>query len=595
MHILPSEIMQRIGQRLTTLYGAERTPRLLERIGLLAGRYGVGSCGDRDCGSPWDQRDAILITYGDMVQQAGEPPLRTLRRFLGERLQDAVSGAHILPFFPYSSDDGFSVIDFRQVDPALGGWDQVQAIGQDYKLMTDLVLNHVSSRSRWFKGFTNGIAPERDYFIQVEPDTDLSAVVRPRSLPLLTPAQTPYGERLVWTTFSADQVDLNFANPDVLFEMLDILLLYVHNGARIIRLDAVAYLWKQIGTPCIHLPQTHAVVKLMRDVLEMLAPEVILITETNVPHQENVSYFGAGDEAHLVYQFSLPPLLLHALHSGESRYLQAWAADLEPPPAGCTYFNFTASHDGIGVRPLEGLLPPAELEALVGAMRRRGGRISSRDNPDGSRSPYELNITYFDALAEPGQEESDLHIARFLCSQTIMLGLQGIPGIYFNSLIGGRNDITGMQASGRARSINRRKWEQGELNRQLDDVHSTASRVFREYLRRLRLRRERPAFHPNASQQVLELPDGLFGFLRSAADGSERVLALSNLRGEANELDLNELDLKDLYPGFSGRPRQELLEERRIDGDDPGRLRLAPYQTLWLLGSEEIQTLEEKP
>lgn len=585
MHILPSEIMERIGARLAYLYGEELRSRLLDRIGLLAGRYGVGICRDEYCGTHlWDEKDAILITYGDMVQREREPPLRTLRRFLDEHLRGALTGVHILPFFPYSSDDGFSVIDFRKVDPALGGWEEVQAIGGDYKLMVDLVLNHVSSQSDWFRGFINGIAPERDYFIQMEPETDLSAVVRPRSLPLLTPAQTPGGERHVWTTFSADQVDLNFANPDLLFEMLDILLLYVHKGARIIRMDAVAYLWKEVGSPCIHLPQVHEVVKLMRDVLAMLAPGVILLTETNVPHAENVSYFGDGDEAHMVYQFSLPPLLLHALHSGRSRHLREWAAALEPPPAGCTYFNFTASHDGIGVRPLEGLLPQADLDALVKEMMQRGGQVSMRDNADGSQTPYELNITYFDALSDPGQAESDLHIARFLCSQTIMLGLQGIPGIYFNSLIGGRNDITGMQNSGRARSINRRKWDEAELTRQLEDTRCVSSRICSEYLRRLRLRCARPAFHPDAPQQVLELPEGLFGFLRTAVDGSERVLAVSNLQAEAGQL-----DLKRAYPEFARHVWSELIEGREIDGAEPDGLRLTPYQTLWLLSCGDEQ------
>lgn len=573
--------MERIGARLARLYGEEKCSRLLERIGLLAGRYGVGVCHDQHCGGPlWNERDVVVITYGDMLHREGEAPLQTLRGFMDTYLRNAVSAVHILPFFPYSSDDGFSVIDFRAVDPLLGDWDAIQAISDDYKLMTDLVLNHVSSQSAWFKGFTNGLAPERDYFIEMDPDTDLSAVVRPRNLPLLALAQTPAGERYVWTTFSADQVDLNFANPDLLFEILDILCLYVRKGARIIRLDAIAYLWKEPGTSCVHLPQTHEVVKLMRDVLEMLAPDVILLTETNVPHDENVSYFGDGDEAHMVYQFSLPPLLLHALHSGNTRYLTDWAAALEPPPAGCTYFNFTASHDGIGVRPLEGLLPQAELDRLTEGMKQRGGQVSVRARADGGQSPYELNTTYFDALSDPGQAESGLHIARFLCSQTIMLGLQGIPGIYFNSLIGGRNDTVGMQTTGQARTINRQKWDADTLRQQLEDSASSTHRVFSEYLHRLRLRRMRPAFHPDAPQRVLALPNGLFGFVRTSRDGNEQILSLANLRPNAKQL-----DMKRVFPEFSQQVWTELIEGREIDGSTVSRLRLTPYQTLWLLNS----------
>jgi glycosidase len=578
MHILPSHIMERIGRRLATLYGDAPKQRLLERIALLAGRYGVGVCPGEDCSKPlWDEGDTILITYGDMVRCAGERPLRTLHRFLDKYLRGIVSGVHILPFFPSSSDDGFAVMDFRQVDPSLGNWDDIRGIGEDYTLMSDLVLNHASAQSAWFRRFVNGIAPERDYFIRIEPETDLSAVVRPRSLPLLTPAQTPMGECWVWTTFSADQVDLNFANPDVLFEMLDILLLYVHQGARIIRLDAIAYLWKIPGASCIHLPQTHEVVKLLRDVLEMLAPGVILLTETNVPQSENISYFGAADEARMVYQFSLPPLLLHALHSGQSRYLRQWVEALPAPPAGCTYFNFTASHDGIGMRPLEGLLPAAEFDGLVTAMRQRGAQVSTRRKADGSDSPYELNITYFDALSDPGQAESDMHLARFFCSQTIMLSLQGIPGIYFNSLIGGRNDTVGMESSGRARSINRQKWDEASLVQQLDDSGGIMQRLFNEYLRRIRLRSSCKAFHPDAGQRILPCAEGVFALLRTAVDGSERLLLLANLTAEPLQQSTAEV-----LASFSQSFWHELIQDQQIDGGSLDSLRLAPYQTLWL-------------
>jgi glycosidase len=426
------------------------------------------------------------------------------------------------------------------VDPALGSWDDIDALGGDYRLMADLVINHVSGQSHWFRAYCNGLAPERHYFIEVEPDTDLSAVVRPRTTPLLRAVQTPAGERHVWATFGPDQLDVDFSNPDVLFEYLDILLLYVHHGARIIRLDAIAYLWKEIGTPCIHLPETHEVVKLLRDLLQMLAPGVLLITETNVPHAENLSYFGAGDEAHMVYQFSLPPLLLHALHTGDARCLTDWAANLAPPPAGCTYFNFTASHDGIGVRPLEGLVPPAELDALVAAMEQRGGLVSRRSNPDGSATPYELNITYYDAVGVPGDREAS--IRRFLCSQTIAMSLQGIPGIYFNSLLGAGNDLAGVESTGRSRTINRRKWTEAELDGMLAaDSEHQAALVLPEYLRRLELRRMQPAFHPDAPQTVLDLPQGLFGIRRDAADGT-RLWMLANLTGRKTSCAMSRLD-----------------------------------------------------
>jgi len=362
MVVVERRVYERIRERLGRLYGEAALPRLMDRLQLIIGRYGVGAdCLPEAAGcAPWDQTDAVLISYGDMVCASQEAPLATLRRFLEQHVGDAISSLHLLPLFPYSSDDGFAVIDYRQIDPALGRWADLDALADDYRLMLDLVINHVSSQSRWFRAYTNGMAPERHYFIEVDPKADLSAVVRPRTSALLRSVQTPYGERHVWATFGQDQIDVDFSNPDVLFEYLDILLFYVHHGAQIIRLDAIAYLWKQLGTSCIHLPQTHEIVKLLRDLLNLVAPRVLVVTETNVPHAENISYFGNGDEAHLVYQFSLPPLLLHAMHSGNGRYLTEWAAALAPPPPGCTYFNFTASHDGIGVRPLEGLLPQSQ-------------------------------------------------------------------------------------------------------------------------------------------------------------------------------------------------------------------------------------------
>ncbi|WP_462320859.1 sugar phosphorylase [Halochromatium sp.] len=580
MFVVERRVYERIRERLGRLYGAEALPGLMDRLQLIIDRYGVGAdCPPQAAGcAPWDQTDAVLISYADMVCASQEAPLATLRRFLEQQVGDAISAVHLLPLFPYSSDDGFAVIDYRQVDPALGDWPEVNALAEEYRLMLDLVINHVSSQSRWFRAYTNGMAPERHYFIEVDPKTDLSAVVRPRTSALLRSVQTPYGERQVWATFGHDQIDVDFSNPDVLFEYLDIVLFYVHHGAQIIRLDAIAYLWKQLGTPCIHLPQTHEVVKLLRDLLALVAPTVLLVTETNVPHAENISYFGNGDEAHLVYQFSLPPLLLHAMHTGNGRYLTEWAAALAPPPPGCTYFNFTASHDGIGVRPLEGLLPQSQLDALVSAMEERGGLVSRRSNPDGFATPYELNITFFDAVAVPGDQ--DASIRRFLCAQTIALSLQGVPGIYFNSLLGASNNLRGAERSGRARTINRQKWALPELEMMLgEDSSHQARRLLPEYLRRLRIRAAQSAFHPDGRQRVLELPAGLFGVHRLAPDKRQSLWMIANLTGAPVQLGFGRL---------VRRPRElrwtELIGGWHQSGEQlPSRFELEPYQVAWLV------------
>lgn len=569
-----AEELESVRTHLNRLYGPAKAETLTNRFVALVGRYGIGY-GRPQKPVRWSEDTTLLITYGDMISEAGERPLKTLKKFIDEHARDAISAIHILPFSPYSSDDGFSVIDYREVDPALGKWKDIKAIGEDYKLMADLVLNHCSRKGPWFKHYAAGIAPYRDYFIESDPNTDLSAVVRPRSLPLLTEVKTQQGLKHLWTTFSSDQIDLNFKNPDVLFDFLDILLYYIAMGGRIIRLDAIAYLWKSPGTSCIHLKQTHEVVKLMRSLLNMAAPDAVLLTETNVPHEENISYFGDSNEAHMVYNFSLPPLLLHALLNGTSKYLTRWAVEVSEPPAGCTYLNFTASHDGIGVRPLQGLIPNNELENLVKHVKALGGQVSTKRNSDGSDSPYELNITYFDALGTPDQSGLNLQLQRFLCSQTISMALKGVPAVYFHSLVGTRNWTEGVEQTGRARTINRRKWDKRELEQLLADSSTIHAQVFHEYERRLRIRRQQPAFHPDASQQILNFSDAIFAFLRKT--DQESILCLSNLSDKAESISIDG-HFKSIE---TTRSYIDLISGQRFSGAVK-QLELQPYQTVWL-------------
>ena len=566
--------LERIRMRFNRLYGPSEVEHLLERMVALIGRYGVGLEGFSE-DALWDETTAVLITYGDMVQSEGEAPLAVLKRFADQHLSGAIDTVHLLPFCPYSSDDGFSMIDYRVVDPDLGSWGEVEELGRGFRLMYDLVLNHCSRKSKWFADYVNNIAPYRNFFIEANPDTDLSAVTRPRALPLLTPVHTQHGDTHVWTTFSDDQMDLNFSNPDVLFEFLDILLFYVAKGATIIRLDAIAYLWKQIGTNCIHLKQTHEVVKVMRDLLDMVAPEVVLLTETNVPHEENISYFGKGDEAHMVYQFSLPPLLLHGLISGDSTYLTNWAASLKDLPEKCTYFNFTASHDGIGVRPLQGIVPNEELMKLADRMKELGGHVSMKANPDGTESPYEMNITYFDALGDDSDVVTDRHLARFLCSQTVAMSLRGVPAVYFHSLTATRNNYAGVKKTGRARTINRLKWDEEELENRVSDPADPAARVMREYTRRLLCRSQHKVFHPDAAQTIINLSTEWFVVEREWKN--EQIICISNFTDQYTELIVDDrlcrLNRSDSCT--------DLLSGRRYMGNGKV-IPFEAYQTVWL-------------
>lgn len=568
------QILDRMKKRFSTLYGEEMTDHCLNRVSMMTGRYGVGIYGE-DGYDYWDQADIYLVAYADTVLREEEPPITTLHRFLEEHLKGAVNTVHLLPFFPYSSDDGFSVIDYRAVRPELGSWENVESLAKDYSLMADLILNHVSSKSGWFKHYLQDLAPERNYFLEISPDNDLSMVVRPRAHPLLTKVHTKKGDKHVWTTFSSDQIDLDFSNPDVLFEFLDILMRYISHGVRVIRLDAIAYLWKILGSPCIHLDETHEIVKLLRDFLEMVAPQVLLLTETNVPHKENISYFGDGDEAHIVYQFSLPPLLLHGLTNENAEFLADWAKNQEPPPPNCSFLNFTASHDGIGVRPLEGLVPEEDIASLCEHTMDLGGHVSSMRNADGSESPYELNITYYDALGDK-VGDSELQMARFLCSQTVALELRGIPAVYFHSLTATQNDHTAVEETGHPRSINRKKWDYDELMQRLSTEDSESARIFKEYSRLLRLRTHLKAFHPDGGQQVLDAAPDFFAVLRTSPDGSEKILAVSNFTSQEKEFDI---------PEDVARSNEMSNVEDKISGQlfgNTATIPFKPFQTRWI-------------
>ncbi len=516
------------------------------------------------------ERDSLLITYGDQVQGRGKPHLQTLAEFCETHLRGVIGGVHILPFYPWSSDDGFSVKDFRTVDPALGDWKDIERLGSSFRLMFDGVINHMSAQGEWFQRFLNEEERYRDYFVTVDGDPDLSGVVRPRALPLLTEFETRSGRRRVWTTFSADQVDLNFRNPDVLLEVFDILLMYAQRGATFIRLDAIAYLWKEIGTTCIHLPQTHAVIQLLRAVLNEVAPHVRLITETNVPHLDNISYFGDGtDEAQLVYNFALPPLVLHTFRTGDASILSGWASSLRLPSDQTTFFNFLASHDGVGLNPARGILSSADVDALVEQTLRHGGLISYKHNPDGSTSPYEMNINYFDALSDPsGDEPLELQVDRFMAAQAIMLSMVGMPGIYFHSLFGSRNWKEGVQLTKHNRTINRQKLERSELENQLADSTSRRSMVFTRYRQLLKARSSSEAFDPHGGQRIVDLGKEIFATQRISRDGSKQVLCLQNVTAH---------DVTITNP--VNKAARDLITNRSVDSN----IQLKPYHTIWLV------------
>ncbi|WP_237929914.1 sugar phosphorylase [Buttiauxella sp. S19-1] len=517
----------------------------------------------------WDERDVVLITYADQFHQQNEKTLKTLNDFYHRWLANSFSHVHLLPFYPWSSDDGFSVIDYHQVDAVCGDWQDVAQLNKSTSLMFDFVCNHISAKSHWFTEYLAGNPEYQNFFISVDPRTDLSTVTRPRALPLLSPFTLADGsQQHIWTTFSDDQIDLNFANPLVLLAMVDVLLRYLQEGADYIRLDAVGYMWKTIGTNCIHLEKTHQLVKLFRAVVDTVAPGTVLITETNVPHKDNISYLGNGhDEAQMVYQFPLPPLVLHAIHTGSAQVLSQWANSLSDATNGnTTWFNFLASHDGIGLNPLRGILPEEDILQLVNQLQDEGARVNWKNNPDGTRSPYEINVTYMDALNRRDSSDEE-RLARFILAHAILLAFPGVPAIYVQSILGSRNDEAGVERLGYNRAINRQKYERHAIESQLLDENSLRQQVYKQLSHLINVRKNHRAFHPDSSFITQCINGSVLEIKRTSKEGNH-VTALFNLSHHRQQITLPGNNIQDLISGI------------KINGKQSYEIQ--PYQVLWL-------------
>jgi sucrose phosphorylase len=592
---IPSEHHEKFYQHLEVLYGAEEAerwlPELERRIKVYYAHKPEGMIEDEkglDPAERFTEKDLILITYGDMVEgeEPGEHPLVTLNHLVQEYLL-AFNSLHILPFFPHSSDRGFSVVDFKAVDPRLGAWQDIWEMDENYQLMFDGVVNHVSSRSEVFRSFINGVPGFEDLFISYRTQEELSeeqrcVIFRPRTSDVLTEFQTLNGPRFVWTTFSPDQIDLNYQNPKVLLYVMELLLFYVRQGADIIRLDAVTYLWAEPGTSCVHLNQTHHVIQLMRSVLDLAAPRVAIVTETNVPHADNISYFGDGaNEAHMVYNFALPPLVLHAFYRGDATYLTRWAMGIEPPSEQTNFFNILDTHDGIGLMGVKDILPQEEIDYLVESAKSKGALISFR-TADGHDEPYEINATWYSALNGESKDEVTLQVRRLTASRAIALTLKGVPGVYLHGALGSENDMETVNETQQRRDINRAKIYLEELSEDLKNPLTKLS-LLRGSLGRLGfIRNSESAFHPQGSQKVLELSPQVLSVLRTSRDGARRVLCLINVSSMPCQLEiplaehgLDRQEWRDLVSGYAWNPENGVLS-----------VSLQPYDVSWLLAQQ---------
>ncbi len=505
---IPDDFREKILTKLSRLYGEDTAKEYmpeLERICRVYYAYKTEEMLERtktlDPKNLFTEEDVILITYGDLIREEGASPLTTLSKFCGLYLKQTINTLHILPFFPYSSDRGFAIEDFETVDPELGSWKDIEDLASRYKLMFDGVINHVSSKSRWFQRFLDGTPHYKDFFISYDSYDDLtseerSAIFRPRTTDILTKFHTIDGEKHVWSTFSKDQIDLNYKNPEVLVRVIEILLLYARKGADIIRLDAITFLWASPGTSCANLEETHMIVKVFRDILDLVAPHVSIITETNIPHEDNISYFGNGsDEAHMVYNFALPPLVLHTFYTKDTTRLNEWAESLKPVSETTSYFNFLDSHDGVGLMAVKDLLSHDEIKFVIQRAREHGGYISYKTDKDGLDVPYEINITWFNALCrEDGTVKTDLQVEKFIASRAMALALQGVPGIYLHSFFGTHNDIDAVSCPVSKREINRKALDYNILTKAIEDPDTLISKIIRKLNTLISLRTKQSAF-----------------------------------------------------------------------------------------------------
>ena len=523
----------------------------------------------------WNESDIFLISYGDSIVSAKDKKLKTLKNFVDEFLKPHFSNIHILPFFPFDSDDGFSITDYKKVRDDLGNWEDISLLSKDYRVMADIVINHASKQSEYFQEFIRGNFEYKDFFISLDEDEGFEEVVRPRSSDLFQEVEISNQKKYLWCTFSHDQIDLNFKNPRVLLFFIRLIYLYLRHGIKVFRLDAVAFLWKEKSTNCLNLPQTHEVVKLIRTILDNYNQNNLLITETNLPNLENLSYFGNGDEANAIYNFTLPPLLLWTLLMGDSSALRKWSMGMPPAKEHTTYFNFIASHDGIGLRPTENILTDQERGTLIDIVKEFGGVISNRKKPDGTETVYELNIALLDAMKGTFKGIDHMQVDRFIACHAIMLSLEGIPAFYIHSVLGTTNDYELMKKNSQNRSINRKSWDINEIKNKLLDDKSINNQVYKSIINLVKIRKKQPAFHPNAIQFTFNLGKNFFGIWRQSIDKKQSIFSVTNVTNIFQYLDLTELNLIESEKWW------DLMSSEDID-DIKSTIALKAYQTVWI-------------
>lgn len=582
---------------------------------------------------PLPGRDqACWIGYADsLVGGEGRSPLETLRgSFTRHGLGEAFPVVHLLPFYPWDTDRGFSVEDYYAVAPENGRWGDVEALaGDGLALMFDFVANHASIANPLVQSalIARHLDPDdprrtaharyQDFvlaFAEDAPEPDqLAALARPRAAPVLTPycllehpderlealpghRQDPEvdqrlaagsqvrGEGLVWTTFSRGpdaagreqtrQVDLDYRNPAVFREAAKILCFYRDRGAALLRLDAIGYLWKRLGSTSLHEPETHQLLVALKAYLELAAPEVQTVAEVNEDQERVLGYLGedAAPESDLVYQFTHFPLAVHAVHTGQAGPYRDWLATLAPF-RGRQFVTALGSHDGMGMKPLRGRLPEDELEAFAARLAEdHGGLPNHAVLPGGRRIVYEVCATPWDLINAPGQPHA---LERYRAVAALGLLPRGLPGFYVNGVfgLGGHHPEEGLDEN---RTVNRQRLDAAWLDGQLADPASRPARVLAMLRHLLARRAALPAFDPDApALEPLDLGAGLVAARVPACDPEHDLVALVDVAGAGRSLDPSALAAA--LPGEG--PLVDHLDEAEVPA---GTLEVPPYGVLWV-------------
>jgi len=524
----------------------------------------------------WDESYSVLITYADGVYKKGEASLVTLRELLNKHFGSLSKVVHILPFLKSTSDGGFAVSSHTSLEERFGNWEDLTSISKNHYLMADLVLNHVSSSHPWVQQFIKCQEPGLSNVYSPSQNLDWKNVTRPRSSSLFSQINTSKGKKLVWTTFGPDQVDLNWLNPKMTIEFLNLIITYLSNGIKWLRLDAVGFIWKEPGTTCLHLPKAHSIVKVLRIFLNSLLKEGVLITETNVPQKENLSYLIPEDEADMAYNFPLPPLLLEAIISSRADILNTWICDWPKLPETTTLFNFTASHDGIGLRALEGLMKEDRIKDLLINCEKRGGLVSHRRLSNGEDKPYELNISWWSAMEDAGRDSHRFQYERFLLTQLLVMSLKGIPAFYLPALLASENDIKSFSMTGQRRDLNREKFKLEKLSAVFENPESCANKNLRYLRNAMEVRSRLPQFHPQSEMECLSKKRGDIVVIKRGI-GLESVFTIHNMTE-------NKINYRFTYSESNIFIKKDLnmCDYLTLKKYNCNNIQLDPFQVMWL-------------